>query len=143
MNERLHNEIEDLFELQLKSKNAVEETTPAHGKLIQPFNWPEGLQSHLNPIDPFVIGLRSKPTDGGVSHRGKVIPAAVVAAFYFVNKHAHLNNDAGNGVRVADASDGKSETITSPLRSRRKRSRTTGRTSAGSNSAEIPDDVSN
>jgi hypothetical protein len=144
LNQKLHDEIEDLFDLQLKNKYAVDGTTPAHGKLIQQFSWPEGLQSHLNPIDPFVIGLRSTPTVGGVTlfesktlrlynDRGKVIPATVVTAFYFVNKQAHLSNDAGKGLRVGDASDSESEASPSPLKSGRKRSRVRSATAEISN----------
>jgi hypothetical protein len=148
LNPKLHDEIEDLFELQLKSRYAIEGTTPAHGKLTQHFSWPEGLQSQLNPIDPFVIGLRSTPASGGATlfesktvslynDGGKVIPATVVTAFYFVNKLAHISNDAGKGLRVDEASDTESETSSSPKKSDRKRAR--GNT-AESTTGEIVED---
>lgn len=158
MNHLLASELEALFDKEAKDKYAVEGTTPSHGKLIQPFKWPEEFKSHLNPIDPFVLGLRALPTDieKGESFfdtktltlytsKGKAVSATVLTAFFFVNKHSHIKNYAGRGLRVGESSDTESEgSVTPSKRSKRKRSSNGSRGSSGhvdpmdTTSSEVP-----
>lgn len=60
------------------------------------FNWPHGLKSTLNPIDPYVIGFRAKASDfkdslyeiDRVNVKGKdgitIVPCFVITGFFYV-----------------------------------------------------------
>jgi hypothetical protein len=62
----------------------------------------------LNPIDRYIVGLRSTPAKPGdtlfeiktvslSTLKGKVVTVTILTAFFFVNKQAHLFNEAGKG----------------------------------------------
>ena len=129
LNSTLACDIESLLSLEAEKKYAIEGTTPSCGRLIQDFCWPDGLESHLNPIDPFVIGFRPVFSPEGCSlfenkvvnlytSKGKVVPASLLTAFFFVNKHNHIKNTAGKGLRLGEASDTESEGSVSPAKQR-------------------------
>ena len=48
-------------------KDAVPGSKPRHEADEASFCWPDGLKSTLHPIDPYIIGFRSEPTDAGKS----------------------------------------------------------------------------
>jgi hypothetical protein len=84
-NEQLACEIEDELDLVLKEKYGMEGNAPLHGRLVQDFKWPDDARSNLNPIDPYIVGLRSTPAKPGdtlfdiktvslSTPKGKVVP---------------------------------------------------------------------
>jgi hypothetical protein len=129
--------LEALFDLAWKDKYGVDGTTPVCGKLIQPFEWPNGLKSQLNPVDPFVLGLRVGPSSGDqtlfetktiqvTSKSGRVVPAARLTAFFFVEKYTHINNTSGKGLKIDENSDTDSDPETPSPRKKRNRGRYSG-----------------
>ena len=130
-NSKLAEDIEALIQLEVQ-KLVVEGSTPAHGRVDEDFDWPEDLPSQLNPVDPFVLGFRPRPTAYGRTlfetktvktdaGKGKSVPGMLVTAFFFVEKHTHVTNDAGKGLRFDDeASDDDSITST-PTPNKRRR----------------------
>ena len=137
-NSKLADEIEALLDIEC-GKLVVEGSTPAHGRVEEDFDWPEGLPSQLNPCDPFVLGFRPRPTPLGitmyetktirpVNKNGKSVPGVLVTSFFFVEKFTHVNNEAGKGLRVDEASDDES-TSSTPTANKRRRG------AAGSSSA--------
>jgi hypothetical protein len=126
-NHKLSDDIEALFDVYCKEKLALEGSTPPHIKVDEKFQWPNELKSQLNPVDPFVLGFRAKPSQPGQTlfetktiktktREGKVVPAMLLSAFFFVEKHTHVNNMAGSGLRVdLAASDSDTEGSISPM----------------------------
>ena len=126
-NHELSDDIEALFDICCKEKLASEGSTAPHIKVDEKFQWPNNLKSQLHPVDPFVLGFRAKPSQPGQTlfetktiktktREGKVVPAMLLSAFFFVEKHTHVNNMAGSGLRIdLAASDSDSEGSVSPM----------------------------
>jgi hypothetical protein len=53
------------LDLVLKEKYGINGTTPLHGRFVQDFKWPYGARSNLNPIDPYIVVLRTTPAKPG------------------------------------------------------------------------------
>lgn len=134
LNTKLSNDIEASLDLAWKEKYGVKGTTPLRGKIINSFTWPEGAKSQLNPLDPFVLGLRSQSTQGEQSlfelktmtlssKSDRVVSIVRLTAFFLVEKHTHINNAAGRGLKINDASDSDSDASASPRRKKRNRQR--------------------
>lgn len=153
-NMKLAEELDAILDLAWKGKYGVDGTTPLRGKLTADFKWPEGLKSQLNPLDPYVLGFRERPSTFNqtlfevksiqVSSRsGRVVPASRLTAFFLVEKHTHINNSAGRDLKVGDASDTESEGETPSPRKRHRGRQSGGADSAGGDDATGPDVVMN
>jgi hypothetical protein len=125
-----------------KKKYGMEGTTPLLGRLSHDFQWPDELKSQLNPIDPWIIGFRDKPTAAGnsifenktvavTSKSGRVVPAVTLTVFYLVEKDTHFNNTAGRDLKIGEASDSDTDPDTPSPKKRARPSQPSGDNGSG------------
>lgn len=95
-------------------------SNPKHARDRCTFKWPDDLKSQLNPIDPWKIGFRKRPSGATRplyevheaqlrGQDGSVVPCYFITAFFLVDTPALRKAEAGAGLTI-NGSDSEADT---------------------------------